>query len=108
MKYFDEETKEKFIPYIIETSAGASRSFMAFLVNAYAEEEAPSAEGQMETRVVMKFHPNLAPIKAAIFPLVNRDGMPELARKIETELRPHMPRFLRRQRRSRKTLSPPG
>ncbi len=90
MKYFDEETKEKFIPYIIETSAGASRSFMAFLVNAYAEEEAPSAEGQMETRVVMKFHPNLAPIKAAIFPLVNRDGMPELARNIEAELRPHM------------------
>ncbi|HMD14945.1 MAG TPA: glycine--tRNA ligase, partial [Bacteroidota bacterium] len=90
MKYFDEETKEKFIPYIIETSAGASRSFMAFLVNAYAEEEAPSAEGQMETRVVMKFHPNLAPIKAAIFPLVNRDGMPELARNIETKLRPHM------------------
>jgi len=90
MKYFDEETKEKFIPYIIETSAGASRSFMAFMVNAYAEEEAPSAEGQMETRVVMKFHPNLAPIKAAIFPLVNRDGMPEIARNIESELRPHM------------------
>ncbi|HUL43218.1 MAG TPA: glycine--tRNA ligase [Bacteroidota bacterium] len=90
LKYFDETTKEKFIPYIIETSAGASRSFMAFLVNAYAEEEAPTAEGQMETRVVMKFHPSLAPIKAAIFPLVNRDGMPELARKIEADLRPHL------------------
>ncbi|MDI6765286.1 MAG: glycine--tRNA ligase [Bacteroidota bacterium] len=89
MKYFDEETKEKFTPFIIETSAGASRSLMAFLVNAYHEEEAPTAEGQMETRVVMKFHPKLAPIKAAIFPLVNRDGMPEISKKIEQELRPH-------------------
>ncbi|MBA4311726.1 MAG: glycine--tRNA ligase [Chlorobiaceae bacterium] len=90
MKYFDEETKEKFTPFIIETSAGASRSLMAFLVNAYNEEEAPTAEGQMETRVVLKFHPKLAPIKAAIFPLVNRDGMPEISKKIEHELRPHL------------------
>jgi glycyl-tRNA synthetase len=89
LKYFDEETKEKFTPFIIETSAGASRSLMAFLVNAYHEEEAMSAEGKMEQRVVMKFHPKLAPIKAAIFPLVNRDGMPEIAKKIEHELRPH-------------------
>ena len=90
MKYFDDETKDKFIPFIIETSAGASRSLMAFLVNAYHEEEAPSAEGQMETRVVLKFNPKLAPIKAAIFPLVNRDGMPEISKKIEHELRPHL------------------
>jgi glycyl-tRNA synthetase len=90
MKYFDEETKEKFTPFIIETSAGASRSLMAFLVNAYNEEEAPSAEGQMETRVVLKFNPKLAPVKAAIFPLVNRDGMPEISKKIEADLRPHL------------------
>ncbi|HUN65598.1 MAG TPA: glycine--tRNA ligase [Bacteroidota bacterium] len=90
MKYFDDETKEKFTPFIIETSAGASRSFMAFLVNAYAEEEAPTAEGSVETRVVMKFHRRLAPVKAAIFPLVNRDGMPELAHRIESDLRPHL------------------
>jgi len=90
MQYFDEQSKEKFTPFIIETSAGASRSFMAFLVNAYAEEQAPDADGKMETRVVMKFHPTLAPIKAAIFPLVNRDGMPEISEKIEQELRPHL------------------
>ncbi len=90
MKYFDEESKEKFTPFIIETSAGASRSTMAFLVNAYNEEEAPTAEGGVETRVVLKFHPKLAPIKAAIFPLVNRDGMPEIAKNIEQELRPRM------------------
>lgn len=88
MKYFDEESKEKYTPYIIETSAGASRSFMAFLVNAYEEEDAPTAEGAMERRVVMKLHPKLAPVKAAIFPLVNRDGMPEIARNIEKDIRP--------------------
>ncbi len=87
MKYFDEETKEKFTPFVIETSAGASRSFMAFLVDAYAEEEAPTAEGGSETRTVLKLDPKLAPMKIAIFPLVNRDGMPELSRKIEADLR---------------------
>ena len=84
-QYFDDETKEKFIPFIIETSAGASRSFMAFLVDAYYEEEVNG-----ELRSVLRFHPKLAPIKAAIFPLVNKDGMPEIARKIESELRPFM------------------
>ena len=82
LKYFDEQAKEKYIPFIIETSAGASRSFMAFLVDAYYEEEVKG-----ETRSVLKFHPRLAPIKAAIFPLVNKDGMPEISRKIETDLR---------------------
>jgi glycyl-tRNA synthetase len=89
MKYFDEATKEKYTPYIIETSAGASRSFMAFLIHAYREEEAPTADGKMEMRTVMKFHPRLAPIKAAVFPLVNRDGMPEIGRKVEAAIRPH-------------------
>jgi len=89
LKYFDEETKEKFTPFIIETSAGASRSFMAFLVDSYAEEQAPTAEGGTEVRTVLKLHPRLAPTKVAIFPLVNREGMPDVARKIEAELRPH-------------------
>jgi len=87
-QYFDDEKKEKYIPFIIETSAGASRSFMAFLVDAYNEEEVNG-----ETRVVLKFHPKLAPIKAAIFPLVNKDGMPEIARKIEADLRPYLKVF---------------
>jgi glycyl-tRNA synthetase len=82
MKYFDEEAKEKYTPFIIETSAGASRSFMAFLVDSYYEEE---VKGEM--RSVLKFHPKLAPVKAAIFPLVNKDGMPEIAREIEKDLR---------------------
>jgi glycyl-tRNA synthetase len=82
LKYFDDEAKEKYIPYIIETSAGASRSFMAFLVDAYYEEEVNS-----EMRSVLRFHPKLAPVKAAIFPLVNKDGMPEISREIEKDLR---------------------
>lgn len=83
--YFDDESKEKYIPYIIETSAGASRSFMAFLIDAYYEEEVNG-----ELRSVLRFHPKLAPIKAAVLPLVNKDGMPEIARKIEAELRPFL------------------
>ncbi len=82
LKYFDEAAKEKYIPFIVETSAGASRSFMAFLIDAYYEEE---VKGEM--RSVLKFHPRLAPVKAAIFPLVNKDGMPDIARNIETDLR---------------------
>ncbi len=88
LKYFDDEIKEKYIPFVIETSAGASRSFMAFLVDAYNEEEVNG-----ETRVVLKFHPKLAPIKVAILPLVNKDGMPEVAREIENDLRPFMKVF---------------
>ncbi len=87
-KYFDEESREKYIPFIIETSAGASRSFMAFLIDAYHEEEVKG-----ENRVVLRFHPKLAPIKAAILPLVNKDGMPEIAKKIEADLRPFLKVF---------------
>ena len=89
LKYFDDESKEKYTPFVIETSAGATRSFMAFLVDAYREEEAPTGEGGSELRTVLKLHPKIAPNKVAIFPLVNRDSMPEIARKIEQELRPH-------------------
>lgn len=85
LQYFDEESKEKFIPYVIETSAGASRSFMAFLIDSYYEEEVNG-----EQRSVLKFHPRLAPIKAAVFPLVNKDGMPEIAQKIDRDLRPFL------------------
>ncbi len=88
LKYFDEESKEKYIPFIIETSAGASRSFMAFFVDAYYEEE---VKGEM--RSVLRFHPRLAPVKAAIFPLVNKDGMPETAQRIEQDLRKNLKVF---------------
>ena len=85
-EYFDSETKEKYVPYIIETSAGASRCFLAFLIEAYREEMAPTAAGGEEQRVVLKFHPRLAPLQAAVLPLVNRDGMDEFARKLSKDL----------------------
>lgn len=86
LEYFDEQTKERFIPFVIETSAGASRGFMAFLCNAYDEDEAPTADGKTEKRTVLHFHPRLAPIKAAIFPLVNKDGLQEIAHSIKDDL----------------------
>ena len=70
------------MPHVIEPSAGADRGTLAFLCEAYHEDEAPDENGEMQTRVVMKFHPRLAPIKAAVFPLVKKDGMPEVAQQI--------------------------
>ena len=84
LEYVDTATNERFIPYIIETSAGADRTTLVVMVDAYSEEE---VEG--EKRVVMKFHPALAPLKAAVFPLVNKDGMPELARRVYDGVRRH-------------------
>ncbi len=89
LKYFDDQTKEKYVPYVIETSVGASRSLMAFLCASYQEEMAPTADGGEELRTVMRFHPRLAPQKAAILPLVNRDGMPEIAQNLTNELQKH-------------------
>lgn len=87
IKYYDDFTKEKFTPFVIETSVGASRSFMAFLCAAYFEEEVKSTENETETRTVLKFHPKLAPIKAAILPLVNKDGMDDIAKKLFDDLK---------------------
>jgi glycyl-tRNA synthetase len=77
MTYFDDETREKFVPYVVEPSAGVDRSALAFLCEAFQEDE---VEG--EKRTVLRFHPRLAPIKVAVFPLVKKEGMPEKARAI--------------------------
>jgi len=79
--FFDPQTKEKYTPYVIEPAAGADRSALAFLCDAYEEEEL-----EKETRTVLRFHPRLAPVKAAIFPLVKKDGMPEKAHAIHKAL----------------------
>lgn len=88
LSYFDDITRERYIPYIIETSAGVDRTLLTCLVDAYDEEE---VEGEL--RVVLRFSPRIAPIKAGIFPLVKRDGMPEVARKITQELKRHFKVF---------------
>ena len=82
MKYFDDQAGEKYIPYVIEPSGGVDRATLAFLCEAYTEDEVPDSKGNLQTRTVMKLHPRLAPNKVAIFPLVKKDGMPEAARTI--------------------------
>ena len=89
LTYFDDITKERFLPHVIEPSAGADRATLAFLCEAYQEDEAPDDKGNMQTRMFMKFHPRLAPVKAAVFPLVKKDGMPEVARQVYANLKPH-------------------
>ncbi len=82
LRYFDPETNESFIPYVVETSIGLDRLFLLVLSNAFQEE---SVDG--DTRTVLKLHPAIAPVKCAILPLVKKDGLPELAEKIYEELR---------------------
>jgi glycyl-tRNA synthetase len=87
LTYRDEVSNERFTPHVIEPSAGADRGTLAFLCEAYHEDQAPDDKGDMQTRTVMKFHPRIAPVKAAVFPLVKKDGMPETAKEIYTALK---------------------
>jgi glycyl-tRNA synthetase len=90
LEYFDQPNNRRYLPYVVETSAGADRTVLALLVNGYREEEVP---GEEEGRTVLSLHPSLAPIKAGIFPLVKKDGMPEMAERIANDLRPYFPVF---------------
>src|SRR5215212_6200372 len=90
LEYFDQGTSKRFVPYVVETAVGPNRTLLALLVNGYREE---TVEGEEEGRVVLGLKPALAPIKAGVFPLVKKDGMPEMARKIANELRPNFPVF---------------
>lgn len=85
-EYVDTVTKERYVPYVIETSVGASRSFMAFLCNAFKEEKIAGEDGKEESRTLLEFHPKLAPVKAAIFPLTSKDGLPEFAEPLYKQL----------------------
>ena len=84
LEYFDPQTKERFVPYVVETSAGLDRTILMVLCEAYAEEK---VEG--ETRTVMRFHPKVAPMAVAILPLVKKEPMQRAARSIESSLRQH-------------------
>jgi len=84
MSYFDDQTQEHYIPFIIETSAGVDRTLLTCLIDAYEEQQL-----EKDTRVVLHLSPRIAPIKAAVFPLVKKDGMPEVAHKIVDSLRQH-------------------
>lgn len=93
MEYVDTVNQDRFTPYVIETSGGVSRGLMAFLCDAYEEEIVPDDKGNNETRVMLRFNKKIAPITAAVFPLVNKDGMPEYADKVFKDLQKNFKTF---------------
>lgn len=89
LEYFEQATGERYIPYVIEPSAGLTRSMMAFLVEAYCEDEAPNTKGGVDQRVVLKLDPRLAPVKAAVLPLSRSEKLSPVARELAAKLRKH-------------------
>jgi glycyl-tRNA synthetase len=94
LEYFDEETKQRFVPHVVEPSAGVDRTVLALICEAYSEDQAPDEKGKMETRVVLRFHPRVAPVKCGVFPLLkNNPRLVAKAKEIVDLLRPHMTVF---------------
>ena len=87
LSYFDQAAGERYFPYVIEPSAGLTRSVMAFLVEAYTEDEAPNTKGGVDKRTVLKLDPRLAPVKAAVLPLSRNEDLSPKARALAAELR---------------------
>lgn len=91
LEYHDEERKEKFVPHVVEPSAGVDRTVLALICEAFAEEEVADSKGAVETRTVLRFHPRMAPVKCAVFPLLkNKPALVEEARRVLALLRPHL------------------
>ncbi|SQG65106.1 glycyl-tRNA synthetase [Corynebacterium renale] len=89
LSYFDQESGERWIPYTIEPAAGLGRAMMAFLVDAYTEDEAPNSKGGVDTRVVLKLDPRLSPIKVAVLPLSKKEPLATKAQELADSLRKH-------------------
>ncbi|WP_147102767.1 glycine--tRNA ligase [Nesterenkonia populi] len=89
LSYYDQGTEERYVPYVIEPSFGLTRSMMAFLVDSYAEDEAPNTKGGVDVRTVLKLHPKLAPVKAAVLPLSKKPELAEPSSKLADQLRRH-------------------
>lgn len=87
MQYFDQETNEKWTPFVIEPAAGVNRSLMAFLIDAYEEDEAPNTKGGVDVRTVLRLDPRLAPVKVAVLPLSKKDELTSKAKDLSAELR---------------------
>ncbi|MDO4920032.1 glycine--tRNA ligase [Kocuria sp.] len=87
MQYFDQASGERYTPYVIEPSFGLTRSMMAFLVDAYVEDEAPNTKGGVDTRTVLRLDPRLAPVKAAVLPLSKKEDLRPAAQNLDAELR---------------------
>ncbi len=89
LSYFDQDKNEHYLPYVIEPAAGADRATLAFLLAAYDEDEAPTGEGKVEKRTVLRLDPRLAPIKVAVLPLSKKDTLLPLSDEVAAALRPH-------------------
>jgi glycyl-tRNA synthetase len=89
LSYFDPDTNERYVPYVIEPAVGVERPLMAFLVDAYSEEDAPTAEGKMEKRTVLRLDARLSPYKVAVLPLSKHSDLSPVAEKLAAEVRPH-------------------
>jgi glycyl-tRNA synthetase len=87
LQYFDPETNENYVPYVVETSIGLDRTFLLLLSSAYTEEKITKEDGSADERVVLRIPPALAPVKLAVFPLTKKDGLPEKARQIMDDLK---------------------
>ena len=87
LSYFDQTKNERWVPYVIEPAAGLTRSLMAFLVEAYTEDEAPNTKGGVDVRTVLRLDPRLAPVKAAVLPLSRHEDLSPVARDLAAELR---------------------
>jgi glycyl-tRNA synthetase len=87
LSYFDQATGERYIPYVIEPAAGLTRSFMAFLVDSYTEDEAPNTKGGVDKRTLLRLDPRLAPVKVAVLPLSRNADLSPKARDLSAELR---------------------
>jgi glycyl-tRNA synthetase len=91
LEYFDEEKKQRYIPHVVEPSAGVDRTTLALICAAFDEEQVTDEKGKVETRTVLRFHPRMAPIKCGVFPLLkNNDRLVQQARAIVELLRPHL------------------
>ena len=94
LEYFDEESRQRFVPHVVEPSAGVDRTVLALICEAFTEDQAPDEKGKMETRIVLRFHPRMAPIKCAVFPLLkNKEPLVTKAKEIVSLLRPQMTVF---------------
>jgi glycyl-tRNA synthetase len=89
LSYYDQENDERYIPYVVEPAAGADRATLAFLLAAYDEDEAPTGEGKVEKRTVLRLDPRLAPINVAVLPLSKNERLTPLAQEVAASLRPH-------------------
>ena len=87
LSFYDQVADTRYTPYVIEPAAGLTRSFMAFLIDAYTEDEAPNAKGGMDKRTVLRLDPRLAPVKAAVLPLSRHADLSPKARDLAAELR---------------------